>query len=110
MTIEEARGIAAKAWCHSNNRRRILDPGLCEAFAEIILDEVSKITPTLTTKDARDHFKKVFKDDPSFRNAYVANIAETILSDQVSDEPGNLMTRPDCGAMADQIIKRIFES
>jgi hypothetical protein len=37
MTIEEARGLAASAWCKNKTSRKIMDPDLCEEFALIII-------------------------------------------------------------------------
>jgi hypothetical protein len=110
MTRDEARGIAAKAWVHPNNRRRVMEPSICEAFADILLDEVEKAKLDPSIKNARFALKKAFKDDPGFRKTYEANIAEILLADQDSEAPANLATRADCNVLADQLIKRILES
>ncbi len=41
MTIDEARGLAAQAWCHGRNRHTVMDPDLCESFAEILVKAVN---------------------------------------------------------------------
>lgn len=113
MNRDVARGIAAKAWVHPNNRRRVLDPGVAEAFADILIEELGKaqLSPNSpTVAECRNGIKAAFVADPDFRRTYEANIAEVILADQISTTPGNLFTRSDCNVLADQIIKRIFES
>ena len=36
MASDIARQLAAQAWCKPGTRRKIMDPDLCEAFAEIL--------------------------------------------------------------------------
>jgi hypothetical protein len=90
-----------------------MDPSLCDAFADILIDEVAKaslFSKVPTIKQARDAFKEAFKDDLSMRKGYVASIAEIILADQLSEAPANLTTLADCNVLADELVKRIFES
>jgi hypothetical protein len=113
MNRDVARGIAAKAWNHPNCRRRVMDPNLLNEFAEILADEVQKaqLEPReITIADAKYFFKKSFNDDFLFKNAYRDAISKVILSDQTGDAPANLQTRADCNVLADQLMKRIFES
>lgn len=39
MTIEEARQLAAQAWCKPNTSRKVMDVELAEAFANILQTE-----------------------------------------------------------------------
>ena len=41
MDMEEARGIAAQAWCHPKCADIVMDPVLAEAMAEKILEVVA---------------------------------------------------------------------
>ncbi len=50
LTLEAARGMAARAWCLPETSTRIMDPCLAEAFAQIILREVN---PMLTAANAK---------------------------------------------------------
>ncbi len=43
LTMDEARGIAATIWTRSNNKRKVMDPQLCEDIADVLVDEVSKV-------------------------------------------------------------------
>ncbi len=42
LTMDEARGIAAGIWCRTNNKRKVMDPQLCEDIADVLVDEVCK--------------------------------------------------------------------
>ena len=42
MTIEEARGLAAQAWCTPQTQAIEMDVRLAEAFADILKREVDK--------------------------------------------------------------------
>ncbi len=42
LTMDEARGIAAGVWTRANQRRKIMDPQLCEDFADVLVCEVTK--------------------------------------------------------------------
>lgn len=42
LTIDEARGLAAKVWTRPNSRRKVLDAQLCEEFANVLVDEIAK--------------------------------------------------------------------
>lgn len=112
MQIDEARGIAAKVWLLQNHRRKVMDKELLESFANILLDEVEKanLPKEPTVAQSRQAIAKAFQADPSFRKSYEANIAETILADQLSDSPANLTHRGDCAVLADVLIKVVFES
>jgi hypothetical protein len=44
MNKETARGLAAQAWCTPSNENKEMDTELAEAFADILLREVSKET------------------------------------------------------------------
>lgn len=37
ITLERARGMAAQAWCTSENENKVMDSELCEAFAQIMM-------------------------------------------------------------------------
>lgn len=113
MQLDEARGIAAKVWLDPNHRRKVMDKGILDSFANILVDEVEKaklegVEPTIS--QARAAFAKAFREDSGFRKSYEANIAEAIFADQSSETPGNLMSRSDCNLLADELIKRIFET
>jgi hypothetical protein len=41
VTIEEARGIAARGYCHPENSHKVLDGDLCEAIAREIVKATS---------------------------------------------------------------------
>lgn len=41
MTMEEARGIAARAWCHPLTSATVMDTVLCEVFAGILHDNLA---------------------------------------------------------------------
>ncbi len=112
MQIDEARGIVAKIWTEQQHRRKVMDPSLCDSFAHMLVDEVAKASlPTEpTVAQSRQVFAKAFATDSGFRKAFEANIAMLLHDDQTSDEPANLSSIPDCNAVADAIIKRIFES
>ena len=45
MTIEEARGLAAQAWCSETTSGTPMDASLAEAFAKILVREVNKVKP-----------------------------------------------------------------
>lgn len=112
MNLDEARGIAAKAWTsHHNVRRRQIDGGICQAFSEILVEEVAKakldVEPTIA--QARAVLKTALAD-VELRKAYVANIALVIHADQSSEAPANLPSLADCNVIADAIVKRILES
>ena len=42
LTLDEARGIAAKIWLKPNYRRSVLDPIMCDDIANLLVDEVTK--------------------------------------------------------------------
>ena len=46
MTIEEARGLAAQAWCSETTRFTEMDVDLAEEFAKILIREVDSALPT----------------------------------------------------------------
>ena len=43
MTREEARGLAATAWCDGPNRHTVMDTNLAESFAKILKREIEKV-------------------------------------------------------------------
>uniref|UniRef100_A0A6H1ZBQ5 Uncharacterized protein n=1 Tax=viral metagenome TaxID=1070528 RepID=A0A6H1ZBQ5_9ZZZZ len=59
----------------------------------------------ITIKAARKTMTRAFKDDPDFRASYVANVA-CILMDRI---PGYKRNPAKRNAIADEIIRRIFE-
>lgn len=63
MLLDEARGIAAKIWCLPNNRRRVMDAQLCEDFANLLIDEVAKISVDDTHLRHKAHKAKVLYDE-----------------------------------------------
>ncbi len=38
LTLEQARGIAATAWCKPATRDKVMDVDLAEAFAQMLVD------------------------------------------------------------------------
>jgi hypothetical protein len=38
MTRDEARQLAAQAWCHPKTSHKVMDTDLCEAFADILVN------------------------------------------------------------------------
>ena len=42
LTMDEARGIAARIWTRTNNKRKLMDAQICEDFADVLVDEVTK--------------------------------------------------------------------
>lgn len=44
LTLDEARGLAAKIWTGPNFRRTPLDPIMCDHVANLLVDEVTKAT------------------------------------------------------------------
>lgn len=42
MTMEEARGLVATAWCDEPNRHTVMDTNLAESFAKILKREIEK--------------------------------------------------------------------
>ena len=42
MTIEEARGLAAQAWCKETARHKVMDVDLAEEFAKILQREAKE--------------------------------------------------------------------
>jgi hypothetical protein len=42
LTMDEARGIAARIWTRTNHRRKVMDPSLCEDIADVLVEEVAK--------------------------------------------------------------------
>ncbi len=43
MTLEEARGLAAQAWCTEVNQHKVMDVDLACAFADILHREVARV-------------------------------------------------------------------
>ncbi len=41
ISIEEARQIAASAWCQDKTKRKVMDPALAEEFARILQREIT---------------------------------------------------------------------
>lgn len=39
MGIEEARQLAAQAWCKESTRSKVMDPALAEEFAKILVKQ-----------------------------------------------------------------------
>lgn len=62
LTMDEARGIAAGIWTRTNNKRKIMDPQLCEDIADVLVDEISKLglydTTTPKLKELQDQNEK----------------------------------------------------
>lgn len=52
MNIEEARGIAAQAWCTPECADKVLDPDLAEAFAHILIECVNSVSKPPEADDA----------------------------------------------------------
>jgi len=42
MTKEEARGIAATAWCQPETEGKTMDPELAESFADILIEQSTR--------------------------------------------------------------------
>jgi hypothetical protein len=53
MTIEEARMLAAQAWCKLPHK--VMDTCLCEEFAKILMEQVNKVDLIFKTREV---FKK----------------------------------------------------
>ena len=47
MTKEEARGLAAQAWCTEKTSHIIMEPEIAEAFSEILLKENTRLKAAL---------------------------------------------------------------
>ena len=70
----------------------------------------------VTVKEARGVIADAFRADPGFRDTYVANVAMLIYDDQCAETesrgtkpPTNLRTKEGCNAVADRIVKLVFE-
>ena len=63
LTMDEARGIAARIWTRTNNKRKLMDVQLCEDFADVLVDEVTKATvdgtATPKLKELQDENEKL---------------------------------------------------
>jgi len=63
LTMDEARGIAARIWTRTNHKRKIMDPSLCEDIADVLVDEVTKRslddTATPKLKELQDENEKL---------------------------------------------------
>lgn len=57
MKIEEARGIAAQAWCHPKCSDKVMDPVLAEAVAEKIMETVEPYVDALIWCSASEDFQ-----------------------------------------------------
>jgi len=55
MNKETARGLAAQAWCTTSNSNKEMDTELAEAFADILLREVSKETAEESSAAAEEN-------------------------------------------------------
>ena len=51
MTIEEARGFAAWAWCKETTKHKTMDVDLAEEFAKILMDQVNKASEVRSGDD-----------------------------------------------------------
>jgi hypothetical protein len=58
----------------------------------------------MTIKKAREVIVKAFKDDPGFRDTYVANVACVLLDSGIKDFRNDEVRNQ----VADQILKRIL--
>lgn len=102
ITLEEARGLAAQAWCHDSCGHLVLDVDLAKAFASILMDKINWPTRNNPIKAARQVLRQAFIDDPDFKQSYVSNIA-MLLHDSYGVT--NYETR---NAAAEDILNLIF--
>lgn len=76
MNIENARGLAAQAWCAPATSSTEMDVVLGEEFAKILVENVNEIT----VAQAMDCLQAAMKDD-DLANGWHANIA-VLMTDE----------------------------
>jgi len=79
MKIEEAREWVAQCWCSEENKTKVMDVDLAESFAQLLMARVNEAIESKKIRKARRTMRQAFKDDPSFKQAYIANVAELLV-------------------------------
>ena len=81
LTMDEARGIAARIWTRSNHKRKIMDPQLCEDIADVLVDEVMKVTLNQSVNNSlKDEVNCLKKDSDTLKASYIKLQEEYKLS------------------------------
>lgn len=63
MTREDARQLAAQAWCHPKTSHKVMDHDLCEAFADILVHfPLNGGPPQPLTEDERRAVQDAFAE------------------------------------------------
>ncbi len=103
MTIGEARGWAAQAWCTPSNSKKELDPDMADAFAEILVARIEEDRFVQKIRAARETLREAFEADPGWRLTYQANVA-MLLHDRYG-----ITGKAARNAAANDILNLIFD-
>ena len=90
MKPYEAREIAAKAWCDKSTSHLDMIPELSEAFAKILVEEVGKASPAITTEGTNmdkqylsTEFDSFF-EFPSDDKSQVSSISAKLFAEHIA--------------------------
>lgn len=99
MSIEEAMGWAAQAWCHPRNSATVMDTNLATSFAEILKKLCKEAVESYRICEARRIMAEALGDKGLY-SGYRSNIACILMDRGVSAATAN--------ELAVEILHKLF--
>ena len=103
LSLEEARGFAAQAWCAERTSSTVMDGDLAEEFAEILVNKVNEAVRSYRIREAARVYRDELSDDSLFQ-VYRDNVAMCIY-----DEVGIKVTKEERDNAASRILIHLFQ-
>jgi hypothetical protein len=89
--IKWARGKAAQAWCIEATEKKVMDPALATAFADILLEVLEDIPCEVKSiAEALDVLSTAMKNDDSFAWVWHCNVAVPFMDEGGTHKQANL--------------------